>query len=200
LERRIVQKWLRPHGWEGLEYRFAESRAEEFFRMVQKKEQAEDFEWLQQRGVVKVWKHKDKTGILRGFRGEDWVRCMIEDFGVPVYQPLIEAQEHYDLVVNLLGTIEVKTSKFEDDFIGIKSTFLKRPSIYVVALKTCDEDSSTFQFMGWLYGHEVYKLKLNTKMPYEPCFTPSFEELHRPIDFFKELIEISKYNPQGRTQ
>jgi hypothetical protein len=196
----IIQKWLKPHRWEELTYHFAESKTEDFLKMVQEKEQAEDLKWLQERGIVKTWKHEDKTGILRGFRGEEWVRSMIEDFGVSVYQPRLEEQEIYDLVVHLLGTLEVKTSKVGYDFIGIKSTFVKRPSIYVIGLKTCDEDLSTFQFMGWLYGHEVYKLKLNRKMPYEPCFTPSFEELHKPTDFFKELIEISKYNPHKRTQ
>jgi hypothetical protein len=187
----LWEKWLKPHNWNELPYQWAESRTEQFWEMIKQKEEDQDYEWATQHGIVKGWKHTDKKEILRGFRGEDFVRSMIEDFGISPYQPPIN-REVYDIYIPRLGTIDVKTSKFGEDCIKIKSTFYKRPSLYVLGIKTCDSENMTFQFVGWLYGHEVYKFPLDRSMPYIACIKIPFTELRSPKSFLNKLRQISK--------
>jgi len=106
----------------------------------------------------------------------------------------------YDIEVPKFGYIEVKSVTY-DKYLNIKkASWDAKPSTYLVAIKQCDEMAETFQFVGWLCGHEIFRLPVETSLT-ELIGRPEFyvcslRKLKKPQIFLKKLFRLSRRNPK----
>jgi hypothetical protein len=107
-----------------------------------------------------------------------------------------------DINIHKFGTIEVKSMKAETEFFNVKkNAWDSNPSLYLVVLRTCDESMQKFQFLGWLYGVEVFRLRVQPKMLgayWNAHYFDEPKELRKPNDFLRMLFEVSKANPANK--
>lgn len=107
----------------------------------------------------------------------------------------------FDIEIPKFGPIEVKAVPHNEDYVNIKKlAWDSKPSSYLVVIKQCDEAMETFQFIGWLYGHEVFQLPVETiltKLLGRPEFyVCNLRKLKKPENFIKKLLKISRKNPK----
>jgi hypothetical protein len=219
-----LKKWLNPVSLQPSIYYEADKRYEKF--MQQKKLIAE--EKTKAKEPIEEWETKEDPERKVGWRGQKWFSEMLFDLQIPHIAELkietpfddkwVKIKEKFiDLGLNLqdwielkykfeinpdiyildFGTVEVKTS------INIKKhAWDSNPSLYLVVLKNCDKEMLEFQFLGWLYGHEVYKLKFQEKSEIYPKahYFGDVQDLREPKKFLEKVFEVSKAKPQRQSR
>ena len=213
-----LRKWLNPVAFPESIYSEADKKYEEFMQ-----QQKLFREFLKKHGErVDSWLLEEKSERKVGFRAQKWFSEMLFDLKVPhdselKWQTLSENffkvdldelgltlnewKEIYyalstgpDINIDNFGTVEVKSTN------NIKKTaWDSNPSLFLVKVKACDKESLSFQFVGWLYGHEVYKLRFQKKeFPLYPKSHYFLEdkELRNPQEFLEKLLEISRAKPE----
>ena len=105
-----------------------------------------------------------------------------------------------DIDIQKLGRVEIKCIGPDDEIFKIKKiAWNHNPSMFVVVVRRCDEDLTEFQFLGWLYGFEVYSLELEKADGYSThadFYFGKLKQLRKPKMFLKKLLQASKANPK----
>jgi len=108
-----------------------------------------------------------------------------------------QMEMNFDIYIDL-GPVEVKTIPFEgSEEVNIKKTpWDSKPSTYLAVVKTLDKNMLSFQFVGWVYGYEVFKLpEVDPRQRGRPRYYRC-ENFRAPKNLLDMLLEISKYNPK----
>jgi len=216
-----IKQWLKPVSFTPETYEESDKRYTKF--MEQKKLISEE---KKKAGTsVKDWETKEDPERKVGWRGQKWFSEMLFDLQVvhetelkaitPFDDKWLEIKEKLfslgfslqdwitlkyaleinpDMNIRDFGTIELKTS------LNIKkNAWDSNPSLFLVVLKVCDKGKAlTFQFLGWLYGYEVYKLKVqeeNMLYPKAHYFVEDIKKLRKPRSFLEMVLNVSRANP-----
>jgi hypothetical protein len=217
-----LKKWLEPISLPLSVYEEADRRYNKL--MQQKKLLAE--EHVKAGESVEDWETAEDPERKVGWRGQKWLSEMLFDLKVAhlpelgietslddhwreIKEKLVDLglriQDWIDLKykweinpdINIwdFGTVEVKTS-----FNIKKNAWDSKPSLYLVVVKVCDEEMLEFQVSGWLYGHDVYKLKVQERLlPLYPKahYFGDAKDLRKPKEFLQKVLEVSKANPKS---
>lgn len=222
---KMIEKYLNPVPLSSETYTEADKKYEKFMR--QKKLMKELLEKLGEN--VDYWTIEEDLKRKAGFRAQKWFSEMLFDLRVRHGSELktFGLSEHFfqadlkqigldindwktlyyklgigpDIRIEWFGTVEIKSIKPDSDIYNVKKVpWDSQPSIYLVVLRICDEEMLTFQFMGWLYGFEIYELKVqpsnNLLYPVEHYYG-NVKELRSPKTFLEKLLKISRANPKG---
>lgn len=169
---------------------------------------------------IQVFPHHSDLKTTSTFTLEQWslLKQKIDEMNFSpdeAYNKWLEIKNcleiNFDMEVFALGHIEIKTLPFktfrgkiqEIENVNIKKTpWHAKPSTYLCVLKTCDEEMETFQFLGWLYEHEVFRLPVDevfAKESGQPLFYfAKVENLHPPETLLSTFLELSKNNPANQ--
>lgn len=218
----MLEKWLKPVNLPDDYYREADEKYETFMR--QKRLMAQ---LLRKHGEkIDSWELKEGSERKAGWRAQKWFSEMLfclrvthwSDLKTPSLSdqffeidlkklgiPLYEWKNLYyyfgiapDINISDMGTVEIKSMEVGAEVFDVKKrSWESRPSLYLAVLRTCDESMCTFQFLGWLYGVEVYKLKVQEADRFYPKthYFGEPKELRKPKSFLKMLFRVSRANP-----
>jgi len=162
--------------------------------------------------------HSDlKAGSLLTLEQWSLLRQKIEEMGLASQEACQKwlairnrVEIGFDIEVYKLGHFEIKTLPFkifrgkreEVTDINIKATpWHSKPSTYLCVIRTCDQSMETFQLVGWLYEHEVFKLPEAedvARMLDRPSFYyVEVKDLHSPKKLLEMFLRLSKRNPHA---
>jgi hypothetical protein len=219
-----LKKWLNPVSLDSYTYKKADERYENF--MKQKRLMKELLEELGEK--VSDWELKAGPERKAGWRGQEWFFNLLMDlqvanipelktpylseefFKVDLKKLGLTTQDWRSLYYNLgigsdinifnFGTIEIKTMKAEAERFNVKKdSWDSRPSLYLAVLRNYDKEMLEFQFLGWLYGMQVYKLRVQPENKFYPAYYfGELKELRKPEAFLKMLFKISRAKPISR--
>ena len=166
---------------------------------------------------MQVFPHHSDLKSGSEFTLEQWslLRQKIEELGFApkeAFQKWLTIRQcieiGFDIEIDKLGHFEIKTLPFrlfkgkreEVRDVNIKTTpWHAKPSTYLCVLRTYDQSMETFQFVGWLYEHEVFKLPVEDVL-HEAVGRPIFyyekvENLHSAKKLLEMFLKLSKKNP-----
>jgi hypothetical protein len=178
-------KWLKPKKLSGQSLDQADSKYQMFIEEMRKKAEEK-----RKRGEdVDDHLLSDDPERKAGFRGQKWIDQMLFDMGIP--HNTYWRDDLPDTVVWGFGSLETKAiPEIERSYVDIKkSAWEIHPAIYLTVVKICDSTHETFQFVGWLYGHQVYDLEFIPKGAAHPraSYRAQISDLNDPRRFLKKL-------------